>query len=417
MTTDNKKNTSKKKPTKSLKKLTSAKKKPLKKTVVKKVKSASPKKKKTVVKKVKSTSPQKKKTVSLPKRKAIKGKKVKRNYNPSDDNIFAKSLPDWIISSHSKKRPKKSSSNKLFAFILLVSFIILFFIIKSSVFKRDDRSADLMVNEPVQVKKVSKVYNKKPLKKSVTTKKFIPAPIPIPAKPIKSITLSKKEGPYLVFVLDDVGNTKKDKQLLMDLGNNITYAILPFLPHSSYFADLSKRTKAEVLLHLPIESKRGNEKDPGKISPEMSRDQILNQLNKNFASVPFCVGANNHKGSLGTSDIRLMRIVLSEIKRRGLFFLDSYTTKDSVVSSISKQLGLPVLKRDTFLDNEDSPNKIDIQISKLSKSAREKGYAIGIGHYRYNTLKVLNKRIPLLKNQGYTIISLKQLINIIDSNR
>jgi hypothetical protein len=72
-----------------------------------------------------------------------------------------------------------------------------------------------------------------------------------------------------------------------------------------------------------------------------------------------------------------------------------------------------VLRRDIFLDNKDDRSAINRQITLLAKEADKKGHSIGIGHYRYNTLKVLNERIPELEEEGYDIICLSELIRLI----
>ena len=74
----------------------------------------------------------------------------------------------------------------------------------------------------------------------------------------------------------------------------------------------------------------------------------------------------------------------------------------------------PVLKRDVFLDNIDAKQPIRDQIRQLKSVARKKGYAIGIGHYRTNTLEVLIQDIPLMEAEGFQIVSLR---NILDSKQ
>jgi hypothetical protein len=220
-------------------------------------------------------------------------------------------------------------------------------------------------------------------------------------------------GPYIVFVIDDVGYTRKYRSLLASLGDNATYAILPHVPYSSYFHKFASKTGAETILHLPILSASGKDTDPGLLKPDMSSEEIVDTLRDDILSVGNCPGANNHKGSLGTSDERLMRIVLRQFKHRNMFFLDSYTTASSVVLKMAEQEGVPVLRRDIFLDNKDDRSAINRQITLLAKEADKKGHSIGIGHYRYNTLKVLNERIPELEEEGYDIICLSELIRLI----
>jgi len=222
----------------------------------------------------------------------------------------------------------------------------------------------------------------------------------------------RSKNPKIIFVIDDIGNTKKNQGMLESLRDNVTYAVLPQLPYSLHFAKLSRETQAELILHLPIEPKGGVDPGPGMLAVNMSKKAMLDMMHKDMRTVPGIVGMNNHTGSLGTEDKRLVDIVLAEVRRNKLFFLDSYTTANSVVVEECKRFGLPVLKRDIFLDNINEQEAISKQVDKLAKVANKKGYAIGIGHYRYDTFVVLNEKIPGLKRQGFDIITLEELIRL-----
>ncbi|MFH1209029.1 MAG: divergent polysaccharide deacetylase family protein [Candidatus Omnitrophota bacterium] len=218
--------------------------------------------------------------------------------------------------------------------------------------------------------------------------------------------------PKIAFVIDDIGNHNRCTAQLKSLGSKVTYAILPLLPYSHYYGDLSRQTGAEVILHLPLDTVLDKIPGRGLIVDTMSPSDILGMLARDLDSVPNHVGVNNHMGSRGTTDREMMTIILTELKRRGLFFLDSYTTKESVVPSVGREIGLPILARGIFLDNEDSKPAIRAQLNQLKAVAREKGNAIAIGHYRAKTLEVLAGEIPRFKKEGFEIITLKEMLKV-----
>lgn len=219
------------------------------------------------------------------------------------------------------------------------------------------------------------------------------------------------KAPKIVIVLDDMGHTTENLDLLRGLGNQVVYAILPFLKHSAFFDQFSFQTGAEVILHMPLESTQGTIPGPGLILASMSDQAAVDVLRRSLASVPHAQGANNHMGSKGSADVHLMTLLLKEFKRSNLFFLDSMTTPKSVSRTVASSLGFPsILKRDVFLDNEDTQEAVRKQVALLAADAKRNGYAVGIGHYRYNTLKVLNEELPRLKKQGYEFISLQDLL-------
>ncbi len=235
---------------------------------------------------------------------------------------------------------------------------------------------------------------------------------PMPGIP-KNLKPHRVSGqPKIVFVIDDMGHHNRLDAPIKALGSNITYAILPLLPYSQYYADLSLRTGAEVILHLPLDTVQDKIPGRGLIVDTMSREDILDMLDRDLRSVPHHVGVNNHMGSRGTTSRDMMTIILKDLKRRGLFFLDSYTTKESVVPSVGRAVGIPLLTRGVFLDNEDTKSSIRSQLRELKKVAREKGNAIAIGHYRMNTLEVLVEEIPRFKQEGFEIITLKQMLKV-----
>ena len=165
-----------------------------------------------------------------------------------------------------------------------------------------------------------------------------------------------------------------------------------------------------MILHLPLDTTLDKVPGRGLIVGTMSKEDILDMLNRDLESVPNHVGANNHMGSRGTTDKDMMTVILSELKRRSLFFLDSYTTKESVVPAVGREVGLPILARGVFLDNEDSAVAILAQLDHLRSVAKEKGNAIAIGHYRKKTLEVLAEEIPRLEREGFEIIDLREML-------
>jgi len=306
-----------------------------------------------------------------------------------------------------KKIPKPSNRNSRFtnaaSLLFKISLIVALgiAIYKGPFFSQQkEKSTHQEIKTPVAAKKVSqpRILGQKPLLK----------------EPVFPFSLKKKRilpaKPQIVIIIDDMGLTKKHLKQLQSLGNQVTYAVLPQVPYSQFFGNLSLKTKADVIVHLPLESENNNNPGPGLITTQMSYEQIVKTLEKDLASVPYHKGMNNHMGSKGTSNTRLMRIILTKTREKGLFFLDSRTTPDSVVMKISDEMGLPPVKRDVFLDNVETEMAIRKQIDLLAQKAKRNGYAVGIGHYKATTLKVLNEEIPKLNSQGFEMISISEFL-------
>ena len=67
---------------------------------------------------------------------------------------------------------------------------------------------------------------------------------------------------------------------------------------------------------------------------------------------------------------------------------------------IAREQGVPVLRRDVFLDHDIDINSIRRQFNELVALAKQKGSAIGIGHPHPETIAVLKELLPSLALQN-----------------
>jgi polysaccharide deacetylase 2 family uncharacterized protein YibQ len=107
-----------------------------------------------------------------------------------------------------------------------------------------------------------------------------------------------------------------------------------------------------------------------------------------------------------------MRWLMTDIKKRNFFFIDSRTTDKTVAFDVATTMDVMTSSRDVFLDNEQSIDFIDTAFKRLLVIARKKGTAIGIGHPHRTTLAYLEKNIPRLTGQGIRIIPVSALLRL-----
>jgi hypothetical protein len=94
-----------------------------------------------------------------------------------------------------------------------------------------------------------------------------------------------------------------------------------------------------------------------------------------------------------------MGVVLSEVKRRKLFFIDSTTTSRSVGYRLARDMQIPTARRNVFLDNDLTPKAIGLQLERLLGIAKHRGAAIGIGHPNEETLDALRRYVPKMRRE------------------
>ena len=115
--------------------------------------------------------------------------------------------------------------------------------------------------------------------------------------------------------------------------------------------------------------------------------------------MPYIKGVNNHMGSKFTQNKKYMKIVLNEIKKHHLFFVDSLTTNKSVGYKLARQMGIPALKRNIFLDATKDLNDIKARIETLKRWAKAKRKLVVICHPYLTTLMALKEALPELKKE------------------
>ncbi|MFI5142405.1 MAG: divergent polysaccharide deacetylase family protein [Thermoanaerobaculales bacterium] len=215
----------------------------------------------------------------------------------------------------------------------------------------------------------------------------------------------------LAIVLDDAGESLEIVQEVAKLPASVAVAVLPNATHSAEVARALSSLGREVLLHMPMEpvANHGTGPGPGAVEVGLTEDAVRERLDSALATVAVAKGVNNHMGSRATADAATMRAVMIELHRRGLYFLDSRTTADTVAESEARANGVPALHRDIFLDVVGEPDAVQQALTQAMARAREKGSALAIGHVHPVTLAVLARELPNLP-PDVTLVRPSQLL-------
>lgn len=201
---------------------------------------------------------------------------------------------------------------------------------------------------------------------------------------------AKESGGRLAVIIDDCGYDTASVSSLTSLGFHFSYAILPFRKYSSACLDIVKSTGNVAMLHLPMEPMNMSAMSEGEntILAGMDKGKITELTRKAVNSLPGIRGVNNHQGSKVTSNEEAIKAVLQELKRDGMFFLDSRTSSNSLGVSVAQKLGVKTARNDLFLDNSTEVSSIRAQILTAINLAQKNGTAIAICHARPNTVKI-----------------------------
>ena len=220
------------------------------------------------------------------------------------------------------------------------------------------------------------------------------------------------EGPMLAIVIDDMGvDRKRSRHMWEDVPGPLTLSFMGYADDLISQTQEARKRGHELMLHMSMEpSDIHIDPGPNVLMSSMSDGELVSLANWGMDRFEGFVGVNNHMGSRFTEDPRAMRVVLAEVQKRGLMFLDSRTSPKSVGRSVARDLGLTFLERNVFLDNDNDVGKVRHQLEQVERLARKQGFAIAIGHPREATIEALKTWIPQAKDRGINIVPVSMLL-------
>ncbi|EAH6860672.1 divergent polysaccharide deacetylase family protein [Campylobacter coli] len=219
----------------------------------------------------------------------------------------------------------------------------------------------------------------------------------------KDMNLSKTKQARLAIIIDDMANISQVRAL-----QALKLKLIPsFFPPDKNHIDTPKLAlKFDFyMVHLPLAAMNYTRPELDTLNPSDSEKRIfkkIQQVKKDFKDLKFI---NNHTGSLFTSDEKAMKKLYKAFEKEELIFVDSKTIASSKAPKVAKALGQIYIQRDVFLDNRDDVAYIKKQLMEAVRLAKQKGFAIAIGHPRKNTFKALEQSKDLLKSVELVYLS------------
>lgn len=223
-------------------------------------------------------------------------------------------------------------------------------------------------------------------------------------------TAAQSARARLAIIIDDLGYDRAPAEALFTLAYPLTISVLPHLPYSADIAEEAHRRGYQVLLHLPVESNGDSKAEAIELRRGMGAAEVDQLLGRMLDTVPHAVGVNNHQGSLGTADPALMSEVMTALRARDLFFVDSRTTTATVAYDAALRARVPAAYRNVFLDDMQTVDAVHAQLIRAVRDARQNGFAIAIGHPHPATLQALAEDLPQLESHGIGLVFASDLV-------
>ena len=220
--------------------------------------------------------------------------------------------------------------------------------------------------------------------------------------------------PMIAVMIDDLGLDRRRTERVIELPKPLTLAFM------TYAEDLDRQTAEarahghELMVHMPMQPINGGlNAGPNVLEVGLPQDELKHRIERGLSRFSGFVGINNHMGSRFTADAPGMAVVMDELARHGLIFVDSVTTDHSAAGAAARKRGVPFAARDVFLDNEQETGAVAAQLEHTEALARRQGAAIAIGHPHDTTIEALAKWLPTLAERGFVLVPVTAIVKTI----
>jgi polysaccharide deacetylase 2 family uncharacterized protein YibQ len=224
----------------------------------------------------------------------------------------------------------------------------------------------------------------------------------------------------VAIVIDDMGVDQRHSLEATALPGPLTLAYLPYARDVAAQAAAARRAGHELLVHVSMQpqsktglsgqAESGGDPGPNALTVGLPPEEIRRRLDWALGQFSGYVGINNHMGSAFTANRAGMSVVIGELKRRGLLFLDSRTTPTSVGETLAAEAGLPHATRHVFLDNIQTPAEVRARLAEVERIAKSRGSAVAIGHPHQATLMALRDWLPGAAGRGLALVPLSAIV-------
>jgi polysaccharide deacetylase 2 family uncharacterized protein YibQ len=187
--------------------------------------------------------------------------------------------------------------------------------------------------------------------------------------------------PRLSLVITGLGLSAQQTQAAIDrLPPDVTLAFSPYSGELQNWIAKARAAGHEVLIELPMEPLNYPADDPGPqaLLAGLSAAENLKRLDWVLARDDRMTGLVANMGSRFQASARLIRPILTRLAEKGYLYIDNRSGPSSVVGEVAASIDLPWTYNTRFIDSEATRVSIDGRLQQLERTAREKGFALGL---------------------------------------
>ncbi|MDH3475106.1 MAG: divergent polysaccharide deacetylase family protein [Rhodospirillales bacterium] len=222
--------------------------------------------------------------------------------------------------------------------------------------------------------------------------------------------------PRIAVVVTGLGlASEASGQAIAQLPPEVTLSFSPYSDALDQWIPKARAGGHEVMVDLPMEPETFPLDDPGPqaLLTNLPQEQNLERLRWVLTRGRESIGVAAHMGSRFVSSSPDLRPVLTELKARGILFLDNGASPDSVGARLAGELALPYAVTDRVLDDDEpSREAISARLVQVERLALTNGSAIAMGRPYPATLERLGEWAAGLGARGFALAPISELARV-----
>ena len=215
------------------------------------------------------------------------------------------------------------------------------------------------------------------------------------------------DAPKIVLILGGMGlNEKLTRSAITQLPSEVTFAFAPYGNNIQAQVDKARDEGHEIFLQLPLEPVGFPANNPGPRTLLADAEAKTNQDNLTWLLSRFAgyAGVINYMGGRFLSTPSALKPVLTELKHRGLDFIEDGSNNTSSTDAVASSISMPVLHGAAVIDQNPDPVAINAALDALEQQAQGGEIAIGTGTGLDVTISTVKDWIGAAQARGVVII-------------
>jgi uncharacterized protein len=222
-----------------------------------------------------------------------------------------------------------------------------------------------------------------------------------------SLNVIHSDSPKIALLLGGMGlNEKLTARAIKELPADITFAFAPYGNNLQEQVNRARSEGHEVFLQVPLEpiGFPANNPGPRTLSGDATDAQNIDNLRWHLSRFSGYAGVVNYMGSRYLSMPKAIKPFLTELKQRGVLFLEDGSMALSATEGTARSMQLPVKRAKVVIDADPNPQAIIAALTLLEEEATGTGFAIGTGTGLEVTINTVREWAKAAAERGIILV-------------